>query len=184
MLCHRTFILVVSRSVYSSDDCQATADWLRSQTAVHPLVGIVCGSGLGGLADALKDQVAFNYRDIPNFPQSTVHGHAGRLVFGTLKGRPCVCMQGRFHLYEGYPIQKVRAPYNTHILTSCVLGMSTVHEVIVARHCGMRVFALSLITNKAVMDYDSEEKANHEEVLLIYFVFLMQNIIALFHCKI
>uniref|UniRef100_A0A672LW82 purine-nucleoside phosphorylase n=1 Tax=Sinocyclocheilus grahami TaxID=75366 RepID=A0A672LW82_SINGR len=217
--------------MYSHEDCQATADWLRSQTAVHPLVGIVCGSGLGGLADALKDQVAFNYRDIPNFPQSTVHGHAGRLVFGTLKGRPCVCMQGRFHLYEGYPIQKVRAPYNTHILaraspkhvnntalchvnsltlwnakartliaftpvmfalklkanickvqqfvhlmldqqlkkqhkcTSCVLGMSTVHEVIVARHCGMRVFALSLITNKAVMDYDSEEKANHEEVL-------------------
>lgn len=45
------------------------------------------------------------------------------------------------------------------------LGMSTVHEVIVARHCGMRVFALSLITNKAVMDYDSEDKANHEEVL-------------------
>lgn len=86
----------------------------------------------------LKDPVIFNYKDIPNFPQSTgefqlqqtsqlltglhslliitgwfvcfllaVHGHAGRLVFGTLKGRPCVCMQGRFHLYEGYPIQKV-----------------------------------------------------------------------------
>ncbi|TRY83341.1 hypothetical protein DNTS_015067 [Danionella cerebrum] len=52
-----------------------------------------------------------------------------------------------------------------HKLGADAVGMSTVHEVIVARHCGMRVFALSLITNKAVMDYDSEEKANHEEVL-------------------
>lgn len=123
---------------YSYEECKATADWLLTQTGVRPLVGIVCGSGLGGLADMLKDQVFFNYKDIPNFPQSTgelncnetsqsgspvsipgessltglcfclaVHGHAGRLVFGTLKGRPCVCMQGRFHLYEGYPIQKV-----------------------------------------------------------------------------
>lgn len=126
---------------FSYEDCKATSDWLMAQTDIRPIVGIVCGSGLGGLADILKDQVAFNYKDIPNFPQSTgefgdnthtpltcrpfsvhcwfltdwfvfffcsaVHGHAGRLVFGTLKGRPCVCMQGRFHLYEGYPIQKV-----------------------------------------------------------------------------
>ncbi|KAK6291891.1 hypothetical protein J4Q44_G00376760 [Coregonus suidteri] len=254
------------------EDCKATANWLLAQTSVRPLVGIVCGSGMGGLADMLKDQVAFNYKDIPNFPQSTVDGHAGRLVFGMLKGRPCVCMQGRFHLYEGYAIQKITLPMRifsllgveTVILTNaagalnqdfkvgdimimkdhinmpgfagnnplagpnderfgvrfpcmsdaynrelqqlavdvgqelgygdflregvyCVLGgpsfetiaecrmlhklgadavgMSTVHEVIVARHCGMRVFALSLISNKSVMDYDSEEKANHKEVL-------------------
>ncbi|XP_055794361.1 uncharacterized protein LOC129865523 isoform X2 [Salvelinus fontinalis] len=95
-----------SSTGYSYEDCKATADWLLAQTSVRPVVGIVCGSGMGGLADMLKDQVAFNYKDIPNFPQSTVHGHAGRLVFGTLKGRPCVCMQGRFHLYEGYAIQK------------------------------------------------------------------------------
>lgn len=56
---------------YSYEDCMATADWLLAQTALRPLVGIVCGSGLGGLADMLKDQVVFNYRDIPNFPQST-----------------------------------------------------------------------------------------------------------------
>uniref|UniRef100_A0A8C8JKX2 Purine nucleoside phosphorylase n=1 Tax=Oncorhynchus tshawytscha TaxID=74940 RepID=A0A8C8JKX2_ONCTS len=261
-----------SSTGYSFEDCKATADWLLAQTSVRPVVGIVCGSGMGGLADMLKDQVAFNYKDIPNFPQSTVHGHAGRLVFGTLKGRPCVCMQGRFHLYEGYAIQKITLPMRifsllgveTVMLTNaagglnqdfkvgdimimkdhinmpgfagsnplaganddrfgvrfpcmsdaynrelqqlavdvgqelgygdflregvyCVLGgpsfetiaecrmlhklgadavgMSTAHEVIAARHCGMRVFALSLITNRAVMDYDSEEKANHEEVL-------------------
>ncbi len=85
----------------------------------------------------LKDPLVIEYSDIPNFPQSTgefsvsnaawvcdrvltlfsvVDGHAGRLVFGTLKGTPCVCMQGRFHLYEGYPIQKV---INTNTLTVC-----------------------------------------------------------------
>lgn len=64
---------------YNYEECQATAVWLLSQTAVRPLVGIVCGSGLGGLADMLKDQVAFNYSDIPNFPQST--GMCFYLVF-------------------------------------------------------------------------------------------------------
>lgn len=58
-------------SSYSYEDCKATADWLLAQTDVRPTVGIVCGSGLGGLADMLKDQVGFNYKDIPNFPQST-----------------------------------------------------------------------------------------------------------------
>ena len=56
---------------YSYEDCRATADWILAQTSLRPLVGIVCGSGLGGLAEMLKDQVVFNYRDIPNFPQST-----------------------------------------------------------------------------------------------------------------
>lgn len=56
---------------HSYEDCKATADWLLAQTDVRPKIGIVCGSGLGGLADMLKDQVIFNYKDIPNFPQST-----------------------------------------------------------------------------------------------------------------
>jgi len=56
---------------YSYEDCKATADWLLTQTDLRPLVGIVCGSGMGGLADMLKNQVGFNYKDIPNFPQST-----------------------------------------------------------------------------------------------------------------
>lgn len=56
---------------YTYEECKATADWLLAQTDVRPKVGIVCGSGLGGLADMLKDQVVFNYKDIPNFPQST-----------------------------------------------------------------------------------------------------------------
>ncbi|XP_019748514.1 purine nucleoside phosphorylase-like [Hippocampus comes] len=255
-----------------SDEYQASADWLMSKTSSRPTVGIVCGSGLGGLAEILKERQVFKYADIPNFPQSTVHGHAGQLVFGTLKGKACVCMQGRFHLYEGYPVQKVVFPMRvfklmgveTVILTNaagslnqdykvgdvmiikdhinmpgfagvnplvgpnhdrfgvrfpcmsdaydrelrklahevaaeldfcdfvregvyCVIGgpsfetiaecrmlrqlgadavgMSTVHEVITVRHAGMRCLAMSLISNRAVMDYESQAKANHEEVL-------------------
>ncbi|TNN63842.1 Purine nucleoside phosphorylase [Liparis tanakae] len=89
------------------EECRATADWLLAGTPVRPTVAIVCGSGMGGLAEMLKDPQVFKYSDIPNFPRSTVHGHAGQLVFGSLKGKQCVCMQGRFHLYEGYPVQKV-----------------------------------------------------------------------------
>ncbi|KAF5892802.1 purine nucleoside phosphorylase-like, partial [Clarias magur] len=117
--------------------CKATADWLLEQAPVRPLVGIVCGSGLGSLAGMLKDQKVFMYTDIPNFPQSTVHGHAGRLVFGTLKGKPCVCMQGRFHLYEGYPIHKITMPMRIFkllgvqvvILTNAAGGLNQDYKV-------------------------------------------------------
>lgn len=70
-----TSALLLMSSSYSYEECKATADWLLAQTDVRPTVGIVCGSGLGGLADLLKDQVAFNYKDIPNFPQSTGELH-------------------------------------------------------------------------------------------------------------
>lgn len=69
--CQHECLLFLMISSYSYDDCKATADWLLAQTDIQPRVGIVCGSGLGGLAEMLKDQVAFNYKDIPNFPQST-----------------------------------------------------------------------------------------------------------------
>ncbi|KAM4710352.1 purine nucleoside phosphorylase isoform 1-T1 [Discoglossus pictus] len=256
----------------SYEDYKETADWLLSKTKHRPTVAIVCGSGLGGLGELLKDQVVFEYSDIPNFPKSTVPGHAGRLIFGNLSGKPCVCMQGRFHFYEGYPLWKVTFPIrvfcligvktvvvtnaagglnqefevgnimvikdhinlvgfggqnplfghnedrfgprfppmsdaydkelrklalktgeelgyskimregvycgiggpNFETIAECkflnqlgadAVGMSTVHEVVVARHCGLRILGMSLITNKAVMDYDSNLTANHEEVL-------------------
>ncbi|XP_006274606.3 purine nucleoside phosphorylase [Alligator mississippiensis] len=249
-----------------------TADWLLAHTTQRPKIAIICGSGLGALADTLHNKTVFPYEDIPYFPQSTVPGHAGRLVFGDLSGKPCVCMQGRFHVYEGYAISTVTFPIrvffllgveilivtnaagglNQHfqvgdimfirdhinmlgfagqnplrgpndkrfgvrfpcmsdaydrdlfslakesaqelgylefiqegvycmlagpsyetiaesrmlqVLGADAVGMSTVPEVIIARHCGLRVFGISLITNKVVMNYDSQERANHEEVL-------------------
>ncbi|NWU78059.1 PNPH phosphorylase, partial [Onychorhynchus coronatus] len=254
-----------------------TADWLRARTAQRPKIAVICGSGLGGLADVLDNKTVFPYEDIPHFPRSTVAGHVGRLVFGELSGQPCVCMQGRFHSYEGYSVGTVTFPIRVFFLLGvevlivtnaagglnphfqvgdimfirdhislfgvggqnplrgpnderfgvrfpcmsdaydqdllglakesaqelgslsftregvyCVLagpcyetiaegrllqalgadavGMSTVPEVIVARHCGLRVLGISLITNKVVMSYDSQEKANHEEVLRISMV--------------
>ncbi|GCC21602.1 hypothetical protein chiPu_0020076, partial [Chiloscyllium punctatum] len=251
-----------------------TADWLLSKTSHRPKVAIICGSGLGGLADSLTNQDIFKYSDVPNFPQSTVKGHAGQLVFGELNGKTCVCMQGRFHMFEGYSLTKVTFPvrvfqlmgvkvlfvtnaagsvadgYNTgdimiikdHInmpgliglhpligpnderfgarfpsmanaydkslrnlaldvskelqcsdyvregvycmvsgphfetiaearllykLGVDAVGMSTVPEVIVAKHCGLRVFGLSLITNKVTREYESTEVVDHGAVLSI-----------------
>nr|XP_004564657.1 purine nucleoside phosphorylase [Maylandia zebra] len=273
-----------SSSHCSYEDYKETADWLLNRTKQRPKVAIICGSGLGGLADLLEEKTVFKYEDIPHFPTSTVQGHAGQLVFGKLNGCECVCMQGRFHFYEGYNIQTVTYPVrvfyllgvSTLIVTNaagglndtysvgdimlikdhinmpgfagqnplcghnderfgvrfpcmsdaydrdlraltrktakelgydsflqegvyCMLagptyetiaeckllqrlgadavGMSTVPEVVVARHCGtraqedvapdrrLRVLGLSLITNKVVTDYESNEKANHTEVL-------------------
>ncbi|KAL0978210.1 hypothetical protein UPYG_G00167520 [Umbra pygmaea] len=261
-----------SKDQICHEDYQRTASWLLSHTEHRPKVAIICGSGLGMLADALKCQDSFPYSDIPGFPQSTVQGHAGRLVFGELKGKTCVCMQGRFHMYEGHSLSKTTFPVRvfkllgveTLVVTnaagsladsyqvgdimiikdhinvlglaglnplngpnddkfgprfppmSCVydkdlrkmafdlcksmgvtqfvqegvycmvggpnfetvaearllhrlgvdaVGMSTAPEVVVASHCGMRVFGLSLITNKVVKSYDDGEPVNHEAVL-------------------
>ncbi len=75
-----------------------------------PEVGIILGTGLGGLVDEIDIEHSISYEDIPNFPISTVEGHSGRLIFGKLGGKVVVAMQGRFHSYEGYPMEKVTFP--------------------------------------------------------------------------
>ncbi|XP_064467540.1 purine nucleoside phosphorylase-like isoform X2 [Ornithodoros turicata] len=260
---------------YSYEHIESIANFLLSKTKHRPAIGIICGSGLGSLADLLQESEHFQYKDIPDFPVSTVVGHSGKLVFGKLEGKTVVCMQGRFHAYEGYPLWKCAMPVrlmkligvSTLIVTNAAggvnpkfkagdimiikdhinfpglagdnplrgknderwgtrfpamsnaydpklrqlarkiateelgmgsfihegvytmlggpnfesvaevnmlrvlgadaTGMSTAHEVIVARHCGMRVFGLSLISNECVACYDGCELANHEEVLAV-----------------
>ncbi|MFL5685241.1 MAG: purine-nucleoside phosphorylase [Chloroflexota bacterium] len=76
-------------------------DAVRQRTDLVPEVGIVLGSGLGGLADGLEDAVAIPFAELPGWPAATAPGHVGRLLLGTLGGRPVVMLQGRFHLYEG-----------------------------------------------------------------------------------
>ncbi len=243
---------------------------IRERAAITPEIGMVLGSGLGGLADTLDEKTAISYGDIPGWPVSTVHGHSGQLVMGKLEGKPVVAQQGRAHFYEGYTMDQITFPIrvmhalgvHTLILTNAAgglnrsfnageimlindhinipgmvgnnpligpnddfigprflgmthsydaelrriarevatenditlhegvyvclsgptfetpaeirmlrviggdtVGMSTVHEVIVARHAGMRVMACSGITNVAIDTTESDGDTNHEEVL-------------------
>jgi len=79
----------------------ALAEGVRARTGIVPELGIVLGSGLGGLADDVEDAVAIPFADLPGWPAATAPGHVGRLLLGTLAGRPVVMLQGRFHMYEG-----------------------------------------------------------------------------------
>lgn len=83
---------------------------IRKQISIQPLVGIILGSGLNGLADSVQDAVHIPYSDLPDFPVSTVHGHAGRFVIGELDGKPVLVMQGRIHYYEGYTMGQITLP--------------------------------------------------------------------------
>jgi purine-nucleoside phosphorylase len=84
--------------------------FLRSRTSMEPPVGIILGTGLGGLTREIKAEAVIDYGDIPHFPVSTVESHHGKLIFGTLAGKHVVAMQGRFHYYEGYSMQQVTFP--------------------------------------------------------------------------
>lgn len=87
-----------------------TANHIRQKIDSEPKVGIVLGTGLGGLVDEIEIKETLLYKDIPNFPVSTVKGHKGQLIFGKLGGKNVVAMQGRFHYYEGYTMQEVTFP--------------------------------------------------------------------------
>ena len=246
---------------------QVAADYIRQQTGGYaPLVGIVLGSGLGRLADRIEQPVVIPYRDIPGFPISTAVGHKGNFIIGRLGGKTVVAMQGRFHYYEGYPMDLVTIGVRTmavlgvkflfvsnaagaanpdfrvgdlvvirdHIsmfpnpligpnldemgprfpdmtcaydlelqalaqkcaaelgfeprkgvyfgstgptyetpaevrfyrtIGADLLGMSTIPEVIVARHCGLRVFGMSVVTNCANFDNQPKNLNDGEDVV-------------------
>lgn len=92
------------------DKIQETKEYIQSKYATTPSVGVVLGSGLGDLATKITIECELSYKDIPNFPISTVEGHAGKLIFGQLGGKATVLMSGRFHYYEGYDMQQVTFP--------------------------------------------------------------------------
>jgi purine-nucleoside phosphorylase len=86
------------------------ADAVRQRWPGTPRVGLILGTGLGGLAAEIQAEAKIPYADVPHFPVSTVEGHAGQLVCGTLRGVPVVAMEGRFHYYEGYSLRQVTFP--------------------------------------------------------------------------
>lgn len=107
--------------------------YIQQRIGTHePVIGMVLGSGLGDLAHEVEDAVAIPYSDIPHFPLSTVEGHAGQFVVGTLEGKAVIVMQGRFHYYEGYSMQKVVFPIyvmkrlgvQTLVMTNAAGGMN------------------------------------------------------------
>ncbi|MEO6831917.1 MAG: purine-nucleoside phosphorylase [Chitinophagaceae bacterium] len=92
------------------DRIQETTKFLQNRIKVQPTIGIILGSGLGGLEALVESAESIAYSEIPHFPQSTVEGHAGRLIFGKLEGKQVVMMVGRFHYYEGYSQEEVTFP--------------------------------------------------------------------------
>lgn len=93
------------------EEIKHAAEYIRGRVAgFQPEVGIILGTGLGGFADKIEAVHCVDYKDIPGFPRSTVQGHAGRMIFGTLESRRVVAMQGRFHYYEGYAMSQVTLP--------------------------------------------------------------------------
>lgn len=92
------------------DQLQSAEAAIRRQWDHTPAAGIILGTGLGSLVSKIDVEATVEYGDIPHFPQSTAVGHAGRLVCGRLDGLPVMAMEGRFHMYEGYPLQQITLP--------------------------------------------------------------------------
>jgi len=129
--------LSVSETSYF-DQVSAAAAFLREKLAPvsarmqgknGPRIGIVLGSGLGAVADAVADPVIVPYAEIPHFPQSTVEGHTGRIVAGFLGGEPVIVLQGRVHFYEGYSAAQVTFPLR-------VLGLMGLRAVVLTNAAG------------------------------------------------
>ena len=103
--------------------------YITGEVDFKPRIGIILGTGLGSLVDGIEMVGTVDYEKIPHFPVSTVESHAGRLLFGKLRGQPVVCMQGRFHFYEGYSFQQIAFP----VRTLKKLGIET---LILSNACG------------------------------------------------
>lgn len=116
-------------SEHTLEAVESAARVVRAHCDLAPRVAIVLGTGLGGLAAAIDVQASIAYEQIPGFPLSTVESHSGRLLLGTLGGKPVVAMQGRFHRYEGYTLQQVTFP----VRVLHALGADT---LIVSNACG------------------------------------------------
>jgi purine-nucleoside phosphorylase len=98
------------KTKYSIEDMDRIADEIRSRISILPKIGLILGSGLGPLSEAVEDPVIIPYHDLPGWPISTVEGHAGELVIGKLEGQDVLVMNGRIHYYEGYEMSQVTLP--------------------------------------------------------------------------
>ncbi len=111
------------------DQIQEAKKVIQSRWTGQPKVGIILGTGRGGLAEEVQDAVKIPYQDIPHFPASTVESHAGRLVCSNLAGKPVLAMEGRFHFYEGYTLKQITFPVRVMKALGCDI-------LIVSNACG------------------------------------------------
>jgi purine-nucleoside phosphorylase len=111
------------------EEIQRAAATVRRRCSLVPEIGVILGTGLGGLAREIAVEAEVPYEDVPGFPLSTVETHAGKLLLGTLGGRPVVAMQGRFHRYEGYDLRQVTFPVR-------VLHALGARALVVSNACG------------------------------------------------
>ena len=159
-----------------------TAAFLKGKEIEAPEFGLILGSGLGELAEEIENAVVVDYSDIPNWGQSTVVGHAGKLVYGDLAGRKVLALQGRFHFYEGNPLEVVTFPVRVMKVLGCEgvlvtnaaggIGFGPGTLMAITDHINMTgqnpligenlVLGISCITNFAA---GFQEELNHEEVV-------------------
>jgi purine-nucleoside phosphorylase len=119
------------------NNIREAASFIRGKIDGEPEIGLILGSGLGIIAELVENPVVIAYENIPHFPVSTVEGHAGELVVGTVAGRRVILMKGRFHLYEGYPVEVVSFPVRVMkelgvkklVVTNAAGGINTSYEV-------------------------------------------------------
>ena len=110
---------------YGAEAARAAADAIRSRARTQPRVGIILGSGLGGIANTIEKPTRVPYADVPGFPSATVVGHAGELIAGTLGGTPVIALSGRFHMYEGHDASLAGFPARVlHALGATTLVVS------------------------------------------------------------
>ena len=116
-------------SSFGAAAARVASDAIRERVPLQPRVGIILGSGLGGIASVIESPTRVPYRDVPGFPSATVVGHAGELIGGTLAGTPVVALSGRFHMYEGHDAALAGFPVR-------VLRALGVHTLIVSNAAG------------------------------------------------
>src|SRR5262245_15533163 len=111
------------------DQVQQATRFIQSKWTARPQVGIILGTGLGGLAEDIDAEARLPYEEIPHFPRSTVQSHAGRFVCGRLSGKTVVAMEGRFHFYEGYSLRQITLPVRVMKALGCEV-------LVVSNACG------------------------------------------------
>lgn len=146
------------------DQLKETTSFLRSQGITQPEVGVILGTGLGNLfVRQINDPVVIDYHDIPNFPVSTVEFHKGKLIYGDVRGKKVLAMQGRFHYYEGYSMQQITLPVR-------VMKMLGVQHLLISNAAGNMNLAwkkgdLMLIDDHINLQPDNPLRGKNDEEL-------------------